>query len=151
MKEVTIGQHAYRIGKLNAFKQLHIVRRLSPCLGKLAGLAGEGPGLKRDAQGNPVDVEGGMEKLLEPLANAMAALSDDDVEYVLHACLEVTDCRQGAGWARMRANGSTMFDSLSLPVLLQLAFHVLRENLTDFFTELPPGSLGGMGSKPLHG
>lgn len=144
--EFSIGKQAYRTGKLDAFTQLHIVRRLTPCLGKLAALAGTGVKLKYGEDGKVEDMDGDLDAVLTPLANALTAMSDADVEYVLNACLEVTERRQAGGaWAALRVKGVTMFDGLTLPVLLQIAYHVVRENLTDFFGELP--SLSGLGDQ----
>ncbi len=155
--EVFIGQEYYRVGKLNAFKQLHIVRRLSPCLGKLAGLAnmaGSHIKLKKDAEGKVVDFEGDIAVILTPLTEAISALKDEDTEYILNACLEVTERKQaGNNWVPVRVNKTTMFSDISLPVMLQIAYYVIRENLTDFFSALPPmpDIQGFMKSKGLLG
>lgn len=141
--EFTIGKDVYRAGKMDAFTQLHVVRRLTPCVGKLAGLAGGKVKLKYGPDGKVEDIDGDLDSVLGPLAGAISALSDEDVEYVLNACLEVTERKQnGGGWAALRVRGQTMFDNLTLPVLLQIAYHVIRENLTDFFGDLP--SLSGL-------
>ena len=136
--EYTIGKNIYRSGKLNAFRQLHIVRRLTPCLGKLAALAGSGVKIKRDAAGKVVDLEGDIDQVIGPLTTAVAAMKDDDVEYILNACLEVTERKQAGGrFVPIRSGSATMFDDLSLPAMIQIAYHVIKGNLQDFFAELP--------------
>ena len=143
MTEFTIGKDVYRAGKMSAMTQFHLLRRLTPCLAQLAGLASAGVKLTFDEEGNVVDVEGALDEVVGPLASALTAMSDEEVDYVFNACLEVTERKQAGGaWAALRVNGTTMFDGLSLPALMAVVYHVVRENLTDFFGELP--SLSGL-------
>lgn len=121
----------YNAGKLDAFTQLHIVRRLTPCIGKLAALVGA----ESDAQVNA----GNLDAILTPLTQAVAALSDADTEYIINACLDVTERRQqGGGFAGVRVNGVTMY-TLSLPEMLQVTYNVIKANLEDFIAALPSG------------
>ena len=101
-------------------KQLHVVRRLVPVGAKLAPLAGS------------ADTAGALQGLAEVAGN----LSDDDVEYVINACLDVTQIRDGGGFAPLRAQGQTMYP-LELATLLQIAARVLQDNLSGFFAALP--------------
>lgn len=141
--DFTINKVVYRSGKLSAFTQLHIVRRLTPCIGKLAGLVGSEAKVVFDAEGNIAGFDGDMDAVIMPLADAITTLADEDVEYILNACLAVTERKQpGGAWARLRVGDASMFDGLTLPVMLQIAWHVITENLTDFFGELP--SLSGL-------
>lgn len=141
--EFTINKTVYRSGKLTAFTQLHIVRRLTPCMGKLVGLVGTGVKITYDDTGKVKDFDGDVEAAIMPLANAFTALADEDVEYILNACLAVTERKQpGGSWARLRVGDATMFDGLTLPMLVQIAYYVVRENLEDFFGESP--SLSGL-------
>jgi len=144
--EFTIGKDVYRAGKLDAFKQLHIARRLTPCIGPLVQLAAIDPEkfkVEKDAAGTVTKIDGDFNQVVGPLANAITALSDEDVEYVLNACLEVTERKQSGGkWAPLRVNDVTMFDGLTLPAMLQIAYHVILENIADFFSGLP--SLSGL-------
>jgi hypothetical protein len=76
--------------------------------------------------------------ILAGIGDVATALRDEDLDYVLNACLDVTERKQSGGkWAPLRANGAVMFDGLTLPVLLQVAFHVIRRNLGDFSGALP--------------
>ena len=121
--ELKIGEQMYRSGKLDAFQQLHVARRLAPFLGRLAGTDG------RDAERDVLAIIG-------DIAGAVATVSDEDVEYILNVCLEVTERRQpGGSWAPLRRNGVTMFGDVSLPAMLSIASEVIRENLADFFSD----------------
>ena len=97
--QFTIKDKTFDSGRLNAFQQLHVVRRLAPV------------------------TEG--------------ELPDADVDYILNACLDVTQIRQDTGgFARLRVNGVIMFP-LDLTMLLGIAAHVLKDNLSGFFADLP--------------
>ena len=140
--EFTVRGQLYRTGRLNAFKQLFISKRIVPAVGKLAGLTKGAVKLGKDADGNP-QLDGDLEDVLTPLVDAIASLKDEDVEYILNACLEAAERKQSGGaWARVRVNGTTMFDDLNLPALLKISYHVIWENLQDFFSDLP--SISGL-------
>ena len=120
--QFTIKDKTFDSGRLNAFQQLHVVRRLAPVTERLVALAG--------SAGDP-------EAFLGPLARTVGELPDADVDYILNACLDVTQIRQDTGgFARLRVNGVIMFP-LDLTMLLGIAAHVLKDNLSGFFADLP--------------
>ncbi len=134
-----MGGNRYFAGTIDAFTQLHIVRRLAPCLGRLAALLG--PEERESLE------SGDPEAALVSLAAAASELSDEDVEYIVNACLDATERRQpGGGPAALRANGVTMF-TLNLPELLCISYRVLKANLADFSAALP-SDFDGRGLKP---
>ena len=58
------------------------------------------------------------------------------MDYILNACLDVTQIRQDTGgFARLRVNGVVMFP-LDLTMLLGIAAHVLKDNCR-FSVDLP--------------
>lgn len=116
--EFTVGQATYRSGKLDAFKQFHIGRRLAPLQ---AGLA-------EAAQGESVG-------FTPALAGAIAGMSDADCDYILQACLGVVQRQQDSGWANILAAGSKtlMFHDIDVGAMLEIAGHVITENLGGFF------------------
>ena len=142
MQFIIRGQ-TYDAGKIDAMRQFHIVRRLAPVMSKLIALAPQMDRLKEDLPGGETD------RLLAPLVEAVSTMPDADVEYVLNACLDVTQIRQeSGGWAKLRANGVVMFP-IDLATMLGIAAHVLKDNLSGFFDELPSAlAVQGTGSKP---
>ncbi|KAF5035737.1 hypothetical protein DSECCO2_582450 [anaerobic digester metagenome] len=127
--EFAIKDVRYRASVMDAFTQLHVVRRLAPVLGTMAPLVGK-------------DAERDQDVLLKGLADCVAGLKDEDVEYILNACLDAAERRnQGGGWAPVRKDGATMFP-VGAAALLLIAFHVIRHNLSGFFADLP--SLSGL-------
>ena len=116
----------YRSGRMDARRQFHVLRRLAPLLSGLTDLAA----LKAD----PLAAIG-------PLAETVAAMKDADMDYVLDACLEVTERKQTAGgWAKVMVGGSLMFEDLDMADMLRLAGAALQENMAGFFDALPQAS-----------
>lgn len=124
---VTIAGADYRIGKLDARKQLHVARRVMPIMGALVGLM--------QAQGQIT-----VTAALPAMAEQIAAMPDADVDYVVGNCLAVCQRRNdvhGGGWGAVQAsNGKLMFDDIGLPEMLQLVAAVIQENLGSFFAGL---------------
>lgn len=112
-----VDGNEYKAGKIDARKQFHIVRRLAPVMSGVAPVA--------SADGD----------VFSALANAMAALSDDDADYVLFGLLDCMTRKQasGLGWAKVTAGKSLMFDDISMSAMLKIAFIAFEENMQDFF------------------
>lgn len=154
--ELPIGERTYRTGKLNAFKQLHVARRVAPVmmsLGKTLELVlGATPAKKAndaEAEGlasvQPEDTtkaDANAMVAMLPLAEALAAMKEEDVDYVINACLAVCELKQGDAWQRVQAgNGRLMFDFIDLPIMMELTMTVIKENLVPFFpSPLAPAS-----------
>ena len=114
--EIRLGEHTYRIGRLNAFKQLDVVHRLLPCMDKLAGFIGAQPDEKNTAR----------------MADVLAALSDEGFEFITTTCLEVVERKRPDGeWAPVSVNGAAGL-GLGLASTFQLTWQVIMENLSDF-------------------
>lgn len=122
--ELELDGHTYRIGKLDARAQFHIVRRLAPVLGELA------PAL----QGG----KGGLDAL--PLiATAVAKLSDADADYCIFGLLKVVHRKQpnGLGWGPVATENLLMYDDIGMTQMLKLAWESLMFNMSGFFAALP--------------
>lgn len=125
-----VGAHTYRAGRLPVLDQNHVARRYGSVLIFLGTL-------QRDQPREPSEY-----------ARAMVAtsgnLSNEDVDFAIGACLSVVQRQQagGAAWAPVRApSGQLMFDDIELVELMEIIWHVLRENkLIDFFFVAPSGS-----------
>ena len=142
--ELKLNSQVYYTGKLSAFAQLHLSRRLAPFVGGLVALSGSDLKLTKNAAG-AWDFEGDMEQALTPFLEGIANMKDEDVEYIVNACLDVAHRKNTGGTtgqAPVRQNGVMMFE-IPLHLMLWITYHTIRENMTDFFTELP--SLPGLG------
>ncbi len=124
MDHIISGQ-TYRVGKIDARTQFHIVRRLAPIFGELA------PALRGGA-GDPLTT-------LPAITAAFAKLSDEDMDYCLFGLLRVVVRQQpnGLGWGPVSTGTILAYDDITLPIMLQIAWASLSENLSSFFAALP--------------
>lgn len=121
--EFELEGRTYRANKIDARTQFHIVRRLAPVLGEIA------PAL----QG-----KGGLDAL-PPLANAVAKLTDSDADYVIFGLLKavVRKQDQGLGWGPVATGEQLMYDDITMPLMLKLAWQSFSFNMSGFFADLP--------------
>lgn len=151
--EFAIGNHMYRAGKLNAFDQLYVLKRLTPMLGKLVSVAGSNIQLTTGTDGKVSDIDGDITTIITPLTEAITALPDADMEFVINTCLAACERKQpGGGWAPVRKGEATMYE-VSLSAMLTITYHVVRNNLSDFLADLPSLSAqeGLAGKVASHG
>lgn len=122
-----LGEHRYDIGKLDAFTQLHLLRKLAPVLAKLEGVDKLTGG------------EEGFLKVLAPLSEAIAEMSEEDVNYICQKALSVVSRVLPKStipvWNKQAKR--LQFEDLTLPEMLTLVGAVLEANLSGF--------LGGLG------
>ena len=125
MQQIEINGAQYRVGKMDARRQFHVMRRLAPLLSTLGPVAA-----------------GGLDDpaALAPMAAVLAGLSDEDVDYVLDTCLAVCQRQQGDAWAAIRVpNGKaslSMFADIDMAAELRLTAEAIKGNLGDFFAPL---------------
>lgn len=160
---VEINGREYLVDRLDAFKQVHVARRLLPGIAKMQGaLRSMAPDVARavaEATDQPleegVELENpkadlGVDTILESIAGALADMSDDDVDFVLKACLKVTQVKQKNGWANVTdRNGNLMFSDLNSSDLVKIAVEVIKYNMGDFFpskSPTPPASVAPVGA-----
>ncbi|KVE37656.1 phage tail assembly chaperone [Burkholderia sp. BDU5] len=76
--------------------------------------------------------------VLQPFADALAGLKDEDAEYVFGTCLSVVERCQGAGWAKVWSvvHKTAMFDDIGIDVMLPLVVRVVVANLGPFISGL---------------
>lgn len=131
----------FKLNKINAIKQFHIVRRITPILNGLLPVLGD---LKKNADGKSKTDEENLDELVKfvtPIMSGLSKLSDEDAELVLYGLLEAVEIQQAAGnWAKVSSSGMLMMQDMELPILLQLAGKALMFNLSGFFGALPQAS-----------
>lgn len=130
--DVELDGHVYRIGQLDAFTQLHVARRLAPFLSSLAAAAAQvDKGLSKDEW---------LRAAFGPVSEVISQMADDQVNYILNACLSVVKRQELVGnaeprWAPIQKSSRLMFQDINAPTLLKLAVAVVRERLGPFFGE----------------
>ena len=137
---ITIGEHEYSIGRLNALDQFHVSRKIAPIVPTLMPIITEVA--KGDLSKAIESIElgdnnelGSLEPLaqaLEPFMEAFAKMPEDDFNYVIHKCLSVVK-RSSSVVCR----GQTiMFDDLDMGQILPLVVAVIRVSLGNFIQGL---------------
>ncbi len=122
--EIEISGNSYSIGKMSAMQQFHIARRLAPAIWALSSVAGKD---------RPEDDSTAI-NALQPVAEMLSKMSDEDSEYIVKSCLAVVQRKQQNGWAKVQSsNGGLMFDDINMQTMLQITFAVVKDNLGNFF------------------
>ncbi len=125
-KQVTIEEHEYLIGRLDAVEQLHVSRKIIPMIGAIQKHFREGGG------------SSGVE-IFVAMGDVFAGMKQEDVDYVLRLCLK--GCRRKVGdkqWASVLMDDPSRIRlthelDTDMPELMQLVFSVMSENLGNFF------------------
>lgn len=132
MREIEVAGQVYRIEKLDAIQQFHVGRRLTPALMGLAAIA------SREDAGKPISVEERGLIFFKPITEAIAAMSNDDSEYIVRTSLSVVSRKEEKSWSKVQApNGKLMYADIELMQMMQLVFAVVQENLGNFMDALP--------------
>lgn len=141
---VTVGAHEYSVGKLDAVKQFHIVRRLSPVLTELKPLLTQVMAAQKT--GKAVDLKNvNPFEALVPVVNLLSKMEDDEADKILFGLLAcIQRKQQGGGYSPVIAVDckSLMFSDLDMPEMLQLCAKALMQNLGNFLAALPSVSPG---------
>lgn len=137
MRTETINGHEYEINKLDPFEQLHVGRRLAPLLAHalpaFARLmaAGERPNMEILL----------FEGAAIPMADILAKMPQEDVDYVFKQCLSACKRRDKKGWARITTpDGTLMYQDIELDTMLPLVQNVVEVSLGRFFPTGQPES-----------
>lgn len=133
-----INNRKFKLGKIDAFRQFHIVRRIGPLLAEfMPALAG----MNQKKMANLSETEKLEEfvKMIQPVMLGLSKLSDADADYVLFRLLGAVEVHQGQfdTWAKVATDTGLMMQDLELPTLLQVAGRSLIFNLSGFFALLP--------------
>jgi hypothetical protein len=136
--ETKLKGQSYRLGRLNAFQQLHVSRKIGPLIPKLV------PAFV--ALSSDKDAFADMGKLSEiaaPFAEAFAEMPDEVVEYVVGTCLGIVQRKQGSAWAPVWSSQGAclMFDDVDLTTILPLVVRVITDNLGPFISGLLTGQM----------
>jgi tail assembly chaperone len=128
LPQIEIAGHTYRIGKLDAITQFHIVRKLGPLIvAVIKGLNDEKEKSKEEF----------IEELLKPTLAAISDLNKEDSEYVLFSALSAAYRQVGEKWVRMANGNRLQFEDTPMPTMMRLVYDVVQENLIGFFAAPP--------------
>jgi hypothetical protein len=137
MNIVKLSGINYKLGKLDAFKQFHVSRRLAPFYVALL----ESAKALRASLPADFDIETSKDELdfvalaSSPIIEVIATMPDADVDYILKTCMAVVSIEQSEGIYAplMTSAGMLMFADLSMPTMIGLTIAVVRQDLASFF------------------
>jgi hypothetical protein len=144
MEELEVNGTWYRTGKLDAFKQFHLFRKLMPLFSGMGETAAARIARAAAEAGASDNLIGWAS--FGPVAQAIADMTQSDSEFIIKTCLAVCQRKSPAGqWVRLATpQGDLMFEDIDLTVMLQLSFAVIQDNLAPFFPGRP---LNGSGAE----
>lgn len=142
-RDFQIGARSFKLNKIDAFKQFHIVRRLAPIITDLIPILSQIKNVKDEGLSQEEKLaEFG--RMLSPLTMGLSKLSDEDSDKVLKGLLSAVEIKQDQGnWSKIVVDSQIMFTNLELPVLLMAAGRSFVFNMSGFFDVLPQVSPGG--------
>lgn len=131
-----VGGNSYKFQRMDARMAFHVSRRLAPFMDGI--MQAFRAGVEKVGDGGEAAQADMLMGSLKPVADALANMSDEQADYIMRNSLAlVTRAGEGGGWSRVTAaNGSMMFDDISMATMLTLVMFVLKAEFTDFFSEL---------------
>lgn len=135
MNDFQLGGRDFKLNKIDAFKQFHILRRITPILGELAPALKDVKKLSESAsEREKLDMLG---QLAAPIMDGLSKLTDADSELVLFGLLASVEMKglQGA-WGKVATTNMLLVQDLELPQLLHIAGKAFVYNLSGFFPAL---------------
>jgi hypothetical protein len=135
----------FKLGKIDPFKQFHIVRRLGPILGDLIPVAQKLQGTLKESGQNEEQKLQAVAELAKPVMNGLSKLSDADANTVLLGLLSSVEVKQmpAGNWAKVARDEMLMIQDIDLSTMLQAAGRAFAFNLSSFFAIAPQTSHGG--------
>lgn len=113
MAEFEKNGRTYRTGSLDCFKQLHIARKLAPCILQ-AKLSNK------------------FELLV--ISEALSEMSASDVDLIVNTCLSVSYIKDPSGsWQKVQSSpGTLQYQEIKLDEVIKICVETIKENLGDF-------------------
>lgn len=138
IKTFTIDGIDYQVHSIDAVKQFHLSRKLAPIMARpiiqllplVMRLLSEEELSEEEKKSIPLHLQAAV----PDFAEAIAALSEDDANYIIFTCLDYCWRKQDTGWAKVRKAGALMFADLSMLALIRLVVETIKANLGDVFT-----------------
>ena len=127
----------FRIGRLNVFDSLHVVRLISPLLPSIFGEVlqsviqlmqsskEEGSATLEERFGEVVPLL----KSLEPFFVNVAYMPRSSFESVVKTCLSVVELRQDKVYSPVMVDGQLMFSNLDMGTIMQLVLAVIQREI----------------------
>lgn len=136
MAEFELGENTYRIGRLDAFRQFHLSRKIAPLIPTLIPAFLTLRNTSRE--GAAASDLGSMAEAFAPFAEGIANMSDEAAEFILGSCLSVVQRKHGSAWMPVWSaqNKTCMFDDIDLAQMVQISVRVMEGSLGPFLRGL---------------
>lgn len=127
-KEIEVKGQRFRLNGLNAMKQLHVSRRLTPMLAAAAPAL-----IPVLTQGNRPDMVQ-LGAALGPVADVLAQMPDAEFEYIVATCLASVHgtTANSDAWGPLYIGTTCMRSDLTAEMTLTLTIRVINEDLGPF-------------------
>lgn len=132
MVELQIGEHQYRVDKLDTFASFHVSRKLAPFIPTLIPLFSKASQLGEAS----LSEMAGMADSAMPFAECLSGMTEEDSEYVIKKCLSVVMVKHGDTWASVQRDGVLMFSFIDMLTMMRLVVAVIKDNLAAFMPAL---------------
>jgi hypothetical protein len=131
------GGRKFKLNKIDAIRQWHIVRRIGPLLTELMPQMAKLGKMKEDMTEEQKFAQ--IVEALTPFMNGLSKLSDENADYVLFRLLGSVEVLQSEHnrWSRVAVDTGILMQDIELPLLLQAAGRALFFNLSNFLDLLP--------------
>lgn len=137
MTEVVVGGYTYLVGKLSAFDQLKVAKRIAPLAAEILAFYAAAD-MKPSADGSLPSIPGDLvTEMFRRLAMGLTCLSDEDCDVVTKICLSAVRRQTENGVAAVLVNGQIFPSDMDLGTLITLTVEVIKENLKGFTFALP--------------
>lgn len=143
MSHIEISGQKYRAEKMAPRQQFHLLRRLTPLMTSIGGAA---MGLLDETKPKE-EVFADIAACIGPMAEQLASMSDETVDYVLDACLTHVQRYEPSGetwhpiYVPQPRGAIRMYQDLDGAGELRLCGEVIRVNLTGFFGQMSEGGV----------
>lgn len=140
MKQVTIGENVFQVRKVPAYPDqlllakaaLPIYQDVIPIITKVLGNRELMVAMRAGTPPKDLVLE-----LMDVVFMGMRRMSEDDLLTLTQRSLRCVEIQQGqGGWSQvMLPDGQLMFNTITLPNILQLIWNAVEVNLGTFFAE----------------
>lgn len=142
-REFKAGERNFKLLKVDAMSQFHIVRRIGPLLAEImpamAKVKSDGKDLAKLTEDEKFEK---FAEILSPLFAGISKLTDADADYVLFRLLSAVEVEQPehGSWTRVASHQGIKMQDIELQVLMQAAGRALMYNLSGFLALRPQKS-----------
>lgn len=150
MAQFRIGNNDYSTERMDAVTQFHVSRRIGPLIAELAPVFALQMRVEDFVSVLMSDIKWSTD-LLKSVAKELSKMDDVELNYVLSRSLSKVvrhEMNPSTGEVAARVSvwntsaNKLQYSDVTMPQMIQMVWHVLRENLEDFSLDLPSASSG---------